>query len=136
MKYGDGAIADNKAGMTKHFKDFQTFISNQNKVDSFKTEMLESLVQKRELGLIPYLSEQNKNEIIEFEEAIDFGFIIANHDPESTHLIKALTQLGNLPGKNNIMFFVSNFYGYGLYVHNKFGYTDFLSKFSSQIHTK
>ncbi|MBL7127546.1 MAG: hypothetical protein ISS16_01010 [Ignavibacteria bacterium] len=129
MKYGDGALQGN-AGIQKHIRDFEIFISNRCDVDEFKIEMLNVFRQKRQLGLIPCLSDtENSNEVICFSENIEMMFLFANHDPASSIL---KTELDNLTNKN-IKFITSNFFGYGLFKQNVFNYNQFLDRFKSQI---
>jgi hypothetical protein len=125
MKYGDGALTGD-SGLKKHCDDYNTFISNPLKVENFKQEMLEVFKQKRELGLIPCLAESsNKNEVLEFDKDIEFIFLLANHDPESSILKTELNALSN----EKIKFITSNFMGYGLYNQNVFDYNEFSTRF-------
>lgn len=130
MKYGDGALTGS-SGMKKHCDDFNNFTSNTTTLSNFKSEMLSLLKQKRKLGLIPCLSENNnKNEIIEFDNSIELIFLITNHDPASSVLkteINALTT-------SKIKFITSNFMGYGLYNQNVFDLNQFLTRFPQQIY--
>lgn len=130
MKYGDGALSG-KSGMIKHYDDFNTFTSNANTVSSFKSEMVNLLVQKRKLGLIPCLLESvNKNNIEDFSDKIELIFLIANHDPAKSIL---QTELNSLSDKN-IKFVTANFMGYGLYKQNVFDLNQFINRFSNQIY--
>ncbi len=128
MKYGDGALKGS-AGMVKHINDFKQFLSNQNEVEDFKAEMITVFQQKRELGLIPCLSEEhNSNEVTEVRPEIDFIFLIANHDPASSIL---RTEMAKLP--NDIKFCASNFTGFGIFKENVFNRDDFIKRFKNQI---
>ena len=85
--------------------------------------------QKRDLGLIPCLSEENNvNKGSEVEPEIDFIFLIANHDPASSIL---RTEMMKLP--NEIKFCASNFTGFGLYKENIFIRDQFMARFRDQI---
>lgn len=129
MKYGDSALTGS-SGIKKHCDDFNSFTSNTTVLSNFKSEMLGLLKQKRELGLIPCLSEKgNNNEIIEFDNSIDLIFLIANHDPESTILKTEMAGLIN----HKIKFITSNFMGYGLYNQSIFDINQFLTHFPKQI---
>lgn len=131
MKYGDGALTGS-SGMKKHCADFNAFTSDPTQVSSFKSEMLEVFGQKRKLGLIPCLSEEaNNNHFLEFDDEIEFLFLIANHDPASSILHSELK--GMLDEK--VKFITSNFMGYGLYNQNTFGLDEFVVRFEKQIHS-
>lgn len=121
MKYGDGALSG-IAGMKKHEDDFLRFISNSTDLNEFKKEMLCLFKQKRELGLIPCLSNSNNsNEIIEFADDVELTFLIANHDPASRKLTEELSSLENLKAS----FIASNFMGYGIYNHSVYKLSQF-----------
>lgn len=132
MKYGDTAL-NGSSGMEKHCSDFKTFTSKRATVSAFKHEMLQLFQQKRTLGLIPPLikidAKGNSKPIVEFEDQIEFIFLIANHDPESTKLQNELTHLVN----HDVKFIASNFMGYGLYNQNVFTLEKFMHRFQRQI---
>lgn len=128
MKYGDGALKGS-AGMVKHINDFNLFLSNPKEVLDFKEEMLTVFQQKRDLGLIPCLSEErNPNVVTEVQPEIDLIFLIANHDPASSIL---RTEMSKLPEEVN--FCTSNFTGFGLFEENVFTRDQFLLRFKEQI---
>jgi hypothetical protein len=129
MKYGDGAFKGS-AGIHKHITDFEDFTANPQTVADFKDEMLNVFRQKRQLGLIPRLSENgNLNEVTQFAGEIEMMFLIANHDPASSILQTELSGLNN----QNIKFITSNFTGFGLFKENVFDYEQFSQCFKSQI---
>jgi len=126
-KYGDGALKG-KSGMNKHCEDFNKFIANASNVYEFKQEMIELLKQKRKLGLIPGITESNKdnnNDVNEFAKEIDLIFLIANHKPAKSVLKSEIESLKNHDAK----FITSNFMGYGIYHQNIFNQKDFLKRF-------
>ncbi len=130
MKYGDGALSGN-AGMKKHEKDFLKFISNMTNLNEFKKEMLSLFKQKRELGVIPCLSNSyNSNEIKEFADDVELSFLIANHDPASQKLTKELSSLDPYDSS----FIISNFMGYGIYKHCVYNSLQFKQHFKRQIY--
>lgn len=130
MKYGDGALSG-KAGMVKHLDDFKSFILNPLTIQNFKREMLEVFKQKRRLGLIPCLSESsNKNEVIGFDEEINFSFLLANHDPASIKLKQQIESSSDFFAS----FIIANFSGYGLYKNNIISATNLLKKFPDQVY--
>jgi len=129
-KFGDRALSGS-AGMNKHLLDFSRFISDKNTVDRFKNEMLGVFKQKRELGLIPCLSQyKNSNEVNKFDEEIGLAFLLANHDAASSKLINELNSIDENPAS----FFVSNFSGYGLFKANLYSYEEFNTKFTKNIY--
>ena len=128
MKYGDGAFKGS-AGIKKHIKDFNHFMTCTDDVNEFKKEFITVLQQKRLLNLIPCLSkENNANEITEFQDDIDLMFLMANHDPASSIL---RDEIKDLP--DAILFAVSNFAGYGLFKENIFNSYQFKERFKIQI---
>jgi len=132
MKYGDRAVSGN-SGMKKHLDDFSTFISDKSSVNNFKDEMLEVFRQKRNLGLIPCLSaSRNNNEVVDFDENIDFVFVIANHDPASKKLKREIELCRDFYAS----FITSNFIGYALFKNCVYNCKDFLIKFSKQIYER
>ena len=127
MKYGDGAISGT-SGMTEHWNKFSKFISTPIALKNFKKEMLCLFKQKRELGLIPCLSNKNNsNEIREFTDDVEFTFLIANYNPASRKLTEALSSCENLKAN----FIVSNFMGYGIYNHRVYNLSQFQELFKS-----
>ena len=130
MKYGEGAF-NGSSGIKEHIKDFEDFISNPQAVTEFKEEMLNVFRQKRQLGLIPCLSEiGNCFEVTQFAEELEIMFLFANHDPASSILH---SELENLRDKK-IRFITSNFNGYGLFKENVFDYDQFIQRFKYQIY--
>lgn len=128
MKYGDGAFKGS-AGIIKHIKDFNHFMTCTDEVNEFKKEMLSVLRQKRLLNHIPCLSQENNpNEITEFQDDIDLIFLMANHDPASSILKDELREL-----PNDIKFITSNFAGYGLFKENVFDCVQFKERYKPQI---
>jgi hypothetical protein len=129
MKYGDGAFKGS-SGISKHITDFNNFIANPQTVEEFKQEMLGVFSQKRQLGLIPYLSDKkNSNEVTQFADEFEMMFLIANHDPAKSVLQTELNSLDD----QNIKFITSNFTGFGLYKENVFDYHEFMERFKSQL---
>lgn len=143
MKYGDGAL-NGAAGMNEHIKDFKDFTSIPSVVDSFKAEMLKVFEQKRKLGLIPCLKKEvgktggNDNKIEEFADDIDFGFLLANHDPASIKLLREINEYqiaeNDINIEKEISFVTSTFMGYGLFKNSVYSTSAFLDKFMHQIY--
>jgi hypothetical protein len=116
MKYGYKNI-NGKAGIGKHFTDYNNFISNTQKVDDFKKEMLKVFEQKRDLGLIRFDKKGNNNQIIKFADNIEFAFLFANHIQSSSQLKNELLACQKILAFTP-KFIISNFMGYGLCKHS------------------
>ena len=129
MKYGEAALGG-KAGLTKHHQDIETFIQNSSLNQNFKLEMEYLFLQKLQLGLIPCL-ERKKEWVdpIRFDDQMDIGYLIADHDPASKRLINELVKLP----VENTKFVTSNFAGYALFNENVFGLAEFKGRFGKQI---
>ena len=112
LKYGDKAISG-KCGLASHLKDFNTFIKDTKRKESFKEEMLKLLQQKRFLGLIPYLSKSNNNEVKEFDDEVDFVFLLANYYSKSSNLRNEIDEIENKGGTFKMI--AANYLGYGLF---------------------
>ena len=90
----------------------KSFKENDEIVKSFKEDMLKVLKQKRELGLIPCLKWENKNEIGEFADDIELIFLIANYKKNSEVLMREIEQM------EEFQMITSSYLGYGLYKNN------------------
>ena len=137
MKYYDAALKGS-AGITKHLEDMNTFLLNKENLQDIKDEMRMIFNQKKDLGLI-----NNQNAIAQFSDSKpEYIFIFANHDPDSTLLIKELNKLPellkklNFEERANLKFAVSNFMGYGLYKENIYSLIEFNERFAKQIYSK
>lgn len=111
LKYAEAAISD-KCGLCEHLKDFEDFIADKARVEDFKREMLKVLEQKREMGLIPYLTFKNQNKVSAMAEEIEFINIIANYKHESTKLSTEIKKM------RHFKMMKSNYMGYGLFKRN------------------
>ena len=135
VKYGDNALSGT-AGMLKHIKDFKSYLDSSDNLKIIREEMTTIFKQKRDLGLIPALK-NNKNEIIEFSREVDFIFLLANHDPDSSKLYSILKGMQKeYRGKTlrfGLKFCGSNFMGYSLYKENVYSFNDFMERFKKQI---
>lgn len=108
LKYGEKSLP-NKSGLKEHLIDFERFVNNKIETIEFKQDMLIVLEQKRKLGLIPYLTKINSNKVNQFDDNIEFAFIIANYKNKSKILEREIQEM------NHFEMFVSNHMGYGLY---------------------
>jgi hypothetical protein len=121
MKYGDGSLGGD-AGLLKHLKDMDAFVSNKKQYASLLQTMESQFNQLDELGLLNFnkgtsnakvkLTPENKPEII---------FILANHNPRSPKLKKILSDPEiDKYGQSELFdlrFFVASFAGYGLHAN-------------------
>lgn len=119
MKYGDNAL-ENDAGLLKHLKDMETFISDKNRYAKLLLTMESQFNQLDELGLLNYnkgtsnakvkLNANNRPEVI---------FILANHNPRSPKLYRILSdfEIGKFEQSElfDLRFYVASFAGYGLH---------------------
>lgn len=125
MKYGDNAL-DNDAGILKHLKDMDAFISDKERYAQALRTMESQFNQLDELGLLKFnkgvsnakvkLDPCKKPEVI---------FILANHNPRSPKLQKILSdpEIEKYQNSENfsLKFFIATFAGYGLHavcMHN------------------
>lgn len=128
MKYCDGALAG-KAGLKKHLKDMNDFLSNHERLGNLKAEMKNVFNQMRRIKLI-----NNQKDIAQFDnDKPEYIFILANHDPASSVLKRELDGLSTYYPNLELKFAVSNFMGYGLYKQNIYSLKDFLDRFKEQI---
>ena len=121
MKYGDGSLGGD-AGLLKHLKDMDTFISNTEKYADLLQTMESQFNQLDELGLLNFnkgtsnvrvkLDPYNKPEVV---------FIIANHNPRSSKLKTILNNREidkyNQSKRFDLRFYVASFAGYGLHAN-------------------
>jgi hypothetical protein len=127
LKFGDGSLKGS-AGLEKHIKDMDEFLSNQKNIDNIKEEMKKTFNQKLELGLI-----ENQNKIESFsDEKPEYILVLANHDPDSTLLRMELKKIQ--PSENfELKIATSNFMGYGLFQEAIYTLDEFKKKFCEQI---
>ena len=119
VKYGDGSLNNEKAGILDHIEKFKSFKQKRGSNDfkEFKSEMLKVFKQKRKLGLIRDLK-NNTHEVKRFHDDIKMIFLLINHKPAKTVLKEEVKKIQTICGDQNIEFFTSNFMGYGLYEKN------------------
>lgn len=135
MKSGDGALSGT-SGVKTHLSQFRTFLSNAERVRSFKREILDVFAQKRDLGLIRSLK-TNPNKVQSLDPQIELIFLIAGHDPASGKLGKILrtardADLDDIPNAR-VSLCTANFMGYGLYRENVYELSAFLDRYGEQI---
>ena len=110
MKYGDNAL-DETAGIKSHIKKVNKFLSDPDKLRNFKKDMVAVFNQKRDLGLLP---ECPKNLVSFSDEKPLLLLVLANHDPDSKRLSRALDALPDSPHAE-LRVATACFMGYGLY---------------------
>ena len=76
MKYGTEAFGN----LESHFN----HIDQYSEIESLKESILVQFKQLRELGLIQFSPEGNKNEVTILEGDVEFIVLLANYDPNST----------------------------------------------------
>lgn len=96
-KYGDSALSGS-AGITKHFEDLNSFLSDARKVEDLYQEVETIFNQKTELGLIsgvvkPIKLSKNKPEFI---------LLLANHKPVKSVLQRELQEAICSPYYNSL----------------------------------
>jgi hypothetical protein len=129
MKAGDNAIKGG-SGLRKHMDDYET-LSEPDRAAAFISEMLSVFEQKRKLGLIPDLL-NNENEITAdvLAPGLEFMLLLAGHDPAKSALA---TEFAALSDDSAVKVCVADFMGYGLYEESIYSFTDFKARFRKQI---
>ncbi|MDL2308850.1 hypothetical protein LJC68_04095 [Bacteroidales bacterium OttesenSCG-928-B11] len=108
-----------ESGMSAHLEDFKRFISDTAKVNAFKQDMINVFRQKRELGLIDC---QNPHDISVIEDDIEFVFLLANYDPDSSSLKNELEKI------SDCKFIYANPMGYVLNARNVIDKAEFVKR--------
>jgi len=114
MKYSIGAY-DGEAGIAKHIADLEQILANPAKRESINKTIEEQFEQLLRLGLISFnrngtydraaVSREHKPEVI---------FLLANHNPRSTKLLRILDEIKE-PADFDLRFFTASFAGYGMH---------------------
>ncbi len=119
MKYADSAL-DGSAGLLKHLKDFDDFISNSHHYNELLHNMDSQFDQLDQLGLLKFNKGKSNAKVrLDDSEKPEVIFILANHNPRSTKLrsilndpqIDTYNQLQHF----DLRFYVSSFAGYALH---------------------
>ena len=116
LKYGDGAL-NNKSGIKEHLNDLKSFMSiEKEKLDDFKKDIETVFKQKCQLGLVDGLQEKQYEVSISFENP-EVIFLFADHDPDSSVLVKELTDINYNDYKDVFDIYIAeaSYIGYGLY---------------------
>lgn len=114
MKYGIGAY-DGASGIKKHVSDLQSILNDPAKVAPLRESIADQFHQLRELELI----KSNSEERISLTERPEVVFILANHNPRSTKLLKIIEAVKaesmEKPLSFDLRFFAAAFAGYGMH---------------------
>jgi hypothetical protein len=118
MKYSDSALGG-KAGLLKHLKDMESFISDKNRYKKLLETMVSQFNQLDQLGLLKFNKGTTNAEVkLNPKDKPEVIFILANHNPHSTKLKTILDDPEITPyGKSDqfdLKFYVASFAGYGL----------------------
>jgi hypothetical protein len=119
MKYGDGALGG-KAGLLKHLKDIDAFVSDSDKYESLLKMTESQFTQIDELGLLRFKHSKNGTKVkLAVTDKPEVIFILANHNPRSAKLVSILDDPEIAAYRESqrfdLRFFVSSFSGYGLH---------------------
>lgn len=109
VKFGDGAL-DGSAGLVAHVNDVNSFVATSGNRAALEEEMVRVFNQKRELGLL----DCDKDLTGFSDERPMLLLLLANHDPDSGKLRRALAEL---PRSELVDVYVAaaSLMGYGLY---------------------
>lgn len=121
IKQGKDSI-QGKSGMSSHLDKFNALFADKTRVNSFKQDMIAVFKQKRELGLIRTIND-NKHEVKEIANEIDFVFLLANYKSASKQLKQELEKM------SDCKFIYANPMGYGLYAQNIIDKEEFIKRF-------
>lgn len=116
LKYGDGAL-NNDSGIKEHLNDLKSFMSiEKEKLDDFKKDIETVFKQKCQLGLVDGLQEKQYEVSISFENP-EVILLFADHDPDSSVLVKELTDINYNDYKDVFDIYIAeaSYIGYGLY---------------------
>ncbi len=113
VKQGENSLKGS-AGLAKHMKDFESFVSDGNIVSKVKKDMIQVLYQKYQMGLVKGLEKLFVNgRLPDVEEECDFVYLLANYKPYSENLTQVIEN--EIASYDNCKFFISCLMGYGLY---------------------
>jgi len=129
MKYGYGAL-HGKAGLLKHLKDIDSFISNKESFSQMRDVIENQFNQLDQLGLLNFNKGRNFTKVtLDPTQKPEVIFILANHNPRASALKKILNSpeiaAYNESNRFDLRFFVANYCGYGLYKECMLNLTDF-----------
>ena len=109
MKYGDDAIKGS-AGIKSHIEKVNDFLSDPDKLENLKKDMITVFNQKRHLKLLDCA-----NDLMSFSDEQPLLLLVfANHNPDSKRLCRELDALPDSPHAE-LRVATASFMGYGLY---------------------
>ena len=109
LKYGDGALVGS-SGVSSHIEDLSKFLSDSDRVESLKTDMVHVFNQKRRLGLL-----NCDKDLARFSDEKPLLLLVfADHDPDKRKLGKVLDDLPNSPHAE-VRIATAPLMGYGLF---------------------
>ena len=129
MKYGDGSLGGD-AGILKHLKDMDAFISNEKQYANVVQTMERQFNQLDELDLLDFNKGKSNAKVrLDPLKKPQIVFILANHNPRSPKLRKIL----NAPEIDkyeqselfDLRFYAATFAGYGLHANCMHTLTEF-----------
>lgn len=111
IKYGDESLSGS-SGLVAHVQDADQLAANPATLSDLKAEMVGLFRQKHQLGLIV-----NKHPLSSFsDERPEMLLVIANHDPASDRLDRALGGLVQQPPSHlDLRVAIASLFGYGLF---------------------
>ena len=127
VKQGENSLKGS-AGLAKHIKDYNAFISDKSVVSKVADDMIKVLYQKYQMGLVKgleHLFVNGKLPIV--EEECDFVYLLANYKLYSTALTEVLEN--EMASVDNCKFIISCLMGYGLYKDMIISEEDVLKKY-------
>jgi len=112
MKWGDDAY-DGSAGIKKHIADIERILGNAEEAARIGKMIGKQISQLYELGMLRFNWSAGVTSI-EPLDPLEVVFILANHNPRSTKLLKVLETIKE-PETFVLRFFVASFSGYGMH---------------------
>ena len=109
VKYGEGAL-DGTSGVASHIRHITKFLSDADRVRSFKEDMVKVFNQKRALGLI-----KCDKDLGTFGDDSDILLVLINQDPDASKLRNVLQGLPESPKNAEVLVANSSPMGYGLW---------------------
>ncbi|MDG6221873.1 MAG: hypothetical protein QCH99_01260 [Candidatus Bathyarchaeota archaeon] len=124
MKYSDSALGG-RAGLLKHLKDMDTFISDKEKYRKRLQTMESQFNQLDELELLKFNKGRSNAKVkLNVNDKPEVIFILANHNPRSSKLKKILfdPEIKKYEQSElfDLKFYVACFAGYGLHANCMF----------------
>ncbi len=135
VKYADGALTG-KSGLRTHVERMLGMARDPEALSTTEQEMLGVFRQKRDLDLIRFGAGTNTNEVDSFLPGPpEILLMLINHDPEKRTLLSELNGLGE-EQKAKVKIATSSFLGYGLYEECVFSHSEFIKRYSHQLHSR